>query len=295
MNEGFSVFDWTRRLLDPDDSARLRVGSGASSRVYALASGFEIVAAKWYRGAIGEDSQFERELEGLRAVSHPNVIGLLGAGVARGRPALFLEYADGDLFEWIFEREPSEREARAVLAQLAAALRAVHAAGIAHRDVKCENVLLIEAESDAPTVKLADFGMSAPFAPGSKIVGDPCGSLEYCAPEIFDPAGYDERADVWSYGVVAFAVLTREAAFGIDSEMGIVETIRRAREETLSWDSGVGRALSAEARRFVEACLERDPRARPSSAALVDDRYLSPANPRGTSRGSERPTSGGRP
>nr|CAD1843724.1 unnamed protein product [Ananas comosus var. bracteatus] len=129
-----------------------------------------------------------------------------GAGVEAKGP---------DLFDWIRERrgEPAkEPEAAAVVAQIAAALAACHFRGVAHRDVKPDNILLDGAGRRA---RLADFGSAACFVPGEGGAGAMAGLVGtpyYVAPEVVAGMEYGEKVDVWSLGVVMYVMLTGGAA-----------------------------------------------------------------------------------
>jgi serine/threonine protein kinase len=124
------------------------------------------------------------------------------------------ECKGGDLLDRVTEKEfYTEREARMTCNVLFKAMDYIHKMKIAHRDIKPENVLLVEKEDDT-TIKIADFGFA-------KRVNKPnclrtlCGTAQYVAPEVLDlhSPGYDQRADMWSVGVVTYILLGGYAPF----------------------------------------------------------------------------------
>lgn len=124
------------------------------------------------------------------------------------------ECKGGDLLDRVTEKEfYTEREARATCNILFQAMDYIHRKKIAHRDIKPENVLLVDRDDDT-TIKIADFGFA-------KRVNKPnclrtlCGTAQYVAPEVLDlhSPGYDQRADMWSVGVVTYILLGGYAPF----------------------------------------------------------------------------------
>ena len=147
-----------------------------------------------------------REIRVLKRLSHPNVIRLLDVAETNAKIYCIMEYADGgSLLDYVRRRKRlQEPEAAKFAYQTCLALDRCHRLGVAHRDVKLEN-LLLDARDD---IKLIDFGLSAVLAPGKKLKVH-CGSPSYAAPEIVARKPYDgPPVDVWSMGVVTFAMVT---------------------------------------------------------------------------------------
>merc|ERR1719240_432979 len=161
-----------------------------------------------------------KECQILETLTHPNVIHVKGHGTGEGKHAhlyfIFMELAGGgELFDQVIDRGANampEATARGFFNQMLDGVAYCHLAGIAHRDLKLENVLL----NKAGVVKLIDFGLSHVYprlADGSvdrsKPLKDVCGSKSYAAPEVLAAAGYDGfAADMWSLGVCLFAMLS---------------------------------------------------------------------------------------
>ena len=156
----------------------------------------------------------EARLHRLAVAPHDNLVALLQPPlVADGYHHLVITLCDRDLVDLLadFGAVP-ELRARDLIGQAAAGVRHLHMLGIAHRDLKLENLMLVGA-----TVKLIDFGLSSDRGPGA-LLSDVVGSLAYCAPEVLNidvarrlgeppPPGYDGfAADVWSLGICLFAL-----------------------------------------------------------------------------------------
>ena len=156
----------------------------------------------------------------LSSLDHPNVIKVLGHGTGPSNSShlyfIFMERASGgELLDQILASNALvEVVAKSFMRQLLAGVEYLHAQGVAHRDLKLENVLLTEVGGSK--VKIIDFGLSHVYpktATGavdrSTPLVDICGSPSYCAPEVRVGVGYDGfQADVWSLGVCFFAMLS---------------------------------------------------------------------------------------
>lgn len=107
------------------------------------------------------------------------------------------------------------------------ALRYLHCdCGIAHRDVKLENIVVCSASDEQPVAKLCDFGLAATHRAGC-CMHTRCGSEEYAPPEIMHGGGYDGRkSDVWSFGVVLYATLFGVFPFDLRVQRGAKHTLR---------------------------------------------------------------------
>lgn len=264
--------DWARRLASPDENgtAKYCIATGASARIYLLLGcDGECVVAKWFvvqPGSAASERQFARETACLERIRHENVVSYLGKGMVEGKRVIFLEYmAGGDLYDWIGVAIPSEAQAIGVLRQVLTGLAALHAASIMHRDLKCENVLLAD-DADEPRIKICDFGLSNRCADGRPINDDFCGTSEYVAPEIWRMCNYNKSADVWSFGVLAFAVLTGLFPFGT-IEKGIEPFVEEVMRGKLVWDSYC--LVSDCGREFVGSCLQINPASRSSIKELL--------------------------
>jgi serine/threonine-protein kinase len=149
-----------------------------------------------------------RPAEGEIAVriNHPQVVRTFEYGdTSRGEHYLVMEFVDGWSFHHLCETKQGRTAQKLEwLAQAAEGLAAVHAAGFIHHDINPGNFLL----SREHQVKLIDFGLAVPNKPAFRGPGNRTGTLRYMAPELIRRESIDERIDIFSFGVVAFELLT---------------------------------------------------------------------------------------
>ncbi|CAI6425404.1 CBM_HP2_G0010740.mRNA.1.CDS.1 [Saccharomyces cerevisiae] len=199
----------------------------------------------------------EREIIIMKLLNHPNVLRLYDVWETNTDLYLVLEYAEkGELFNLLVERGPlPEHEAIRFFRQIIIGVSYCHALGIVHRDLKPENLLLDHKYN----IKIADFGMAALETEG-KLLETSCGSPHYAAPEIVSGIPYQGFAsDVWSCGVILFALLTGRLPF--DEEDGNIRTlllkVQKGEFEMPSDDE-----ISREAQDLIRKILTVDPERR---------------------------------
>jgi eukaryotic-like serine/threonine-protein kinase len=157
-----------------------------------------------------------------------------------------------------------------ILRQLCAGLAAAHAAGLVHRDVKPENIMICRRGEDADVVKILDFGMvkkvdtqhSRNLTRGLRILGTPL----YMAPErLRDPADADARADLYAVGAVAFFMLSGKKMFESADDLALSSRILN--EEPPRVSQVAAQPIPVELDLLVQACLEKRREDRPQRAA----------------------------
>ncbi len=178
------------------------------------------VALKLIAGRHAADTEFrerfERESRLAASIDHPNIVPIYGAGEEDGRPYLVMRLVRGtDLQALLSERGRLDPDhAARIVAQVAAALDAAHAAGLVHRDVKPANVLL-----DAGHVYLTDFGLTR-LADGETEItttGHWMGTVDFASPEQLQAGRTDARSDVYALGCVLFTMLAGRPPFARDT------------------------------------------------------------------------------
>jgi eukaryotic-like serine/threonine-protein kinase len=181
------------------------------------------VAIKLLHADLAEDAamvrRFANEALAAGTLGHPNIVEATDMGFIKdGLPYIVLEYLEGTaLAEEIMRvREMPADRALWIAQQIASALAAAHAAGIVHRDLKTDNVFLIESRGRRDHVKVLDFGISRFLASADRtaIGGNLLGTPEFMAPEmVLTPESIDHRADIYALGVVLYEMLTGQVPF----------------------------------------------------------------------------------
>ncbi|MCX6633934.1 MAG: protein kinase [Acidobacteria bacterium] len=165
----------------------------------------------------GRLRRFEQEVRALAALNHPNIVTILDSGQAGEHRYLATELVEGETLRRRIRRGRMEAsDALAIAVQVAEAVAVAHAAGLIHRDLKPENIML---RPDG-YVKLLDFGIAKvmPAADGAEVsaltsTGLILGTVQYMPPEQARGLAVDERADVFSLGVVLYEMLAGRPPF----------------------------------------------------------------------------------
>uniref|UniRef100_A0A8D3D303 Serine/threonine-protein kinase DCLK2 n=1 Tax=Scophthalmus maximus TaxID=52904 RepID=A0A8D3D303_SCOMX len=154
----------------------------------------------------GKEHLIENEVAVLRRVRHPSIIELIEVDETPSQLFLVMELVKGgDLFDAITSSTKySERDASAMVFNLAGAIKYLHRMNIVHRDIKPENLLVCEYPDGTKSLKLGDFGLAT-------VVDGPlytvCGTPTYVAPEIIAETGYGLKVDIWAAGVITYILL----------------------------------------------------------------------------------------
>jgi serine/threonine-protein kinase len=203
-------------------------------------------------------ARFLREARLAARLAHPNIVHVYDVGEDDGRPFMAMEYVDGEtLTELVARRGPLPAEEAAELGiQACRGLAAVHAAGLVHRDVKPQNLLL---RRDG-VLKLGDFGIAFGVE-GTRLTmaGTVLGTAAYLAPEQARGEEVTAAADVYGVGAVLYELLTGQPPRAPSSIAELVVTT------TIEPPAGAPPALAA----VVMRCLDPEPQLRPASAAVV--------------------------
>ena len=258
------------RMLDRRYHVRSRIAHGGMATVY-LATDTRLdreVALKVMHADLARDADFVGrfigEAKSVAKLSHPNIVGVYDQGADGQYLYLAMEYVPGrTLRELMRERGWLPwQEALAIIDPMLAGLAAAHQAGIVHRDVKPENVLI----TDDGRVKVVDFGLArASAAVGNTRAGMIIGSVAYISPEQVTGAPSDARSDVYAAGIVLFEMLTGRQPFTGDVPLTVAYA--HVNSDVPPVSSLVG-GLPPGVDQLVRAATSRDPQVRPTDASV---------------------------
>jgi serine/threonine protein kinase/formylglycine-generating enzyme required for sulfatase activity len=291
-----SVGAQSGRLLGGRYKLEQCIGSGGMGEIYRARRMHigDTVAVKVLRADVVEDEKsrqrFYREARAAAMLHHPNAVVIHDFGEdADGTAYIVMELLVGRSLRQVLIQEGTITAVRAygIIRQASAALDAGHRNGIVHRDIKPDNIILLDSNDAADHVKILDFGIAKVLDNKTldthsleqrlTNVGSVIGTPHYMAPEQCQGEEADSRSDIYSLGVVLYELLTGVAPFLAKTPTGVAikhvtEKPRPLREINPSVPEAVDRV--------VLHALEKDPNARPQTAlelarefenALVND------------------------
>ena len=287
------------------------LGEGGMGEVYRARDGRlgRDVAMKVLPAEFASDAdriaRFQREAQVLAALNHPHIAGIYGIEESAGQRALVLELVEGPtLAERLAAGPVALDEGLLIARQIAEAVEAAHERGIIHRDLKPANIKL----TPDGKVKVLDFGLAAMSAGGvepsgaglshsptltlaATRAGIILGTAGYMAPEQAAGKNVDRRADVWSFGVVLWEMLTGRRLFDGETVSHTLADVLRAPIDLTQLPADVPPFLHELLRR----CLDRDPATRLrdiGEARVAIQQYL--ADPRAATIRPSNPDQGNR-
>ena len=267
------------------------IGAGVFGKVYEathLAARQKCALKVISKARMSEDRVHEdllkQELAALERISHPYIVRVMDLFEDDQSIYVALELLPhGNLIQVLSKIRKcgasfTERDAANLVWQMLLAVSYVHEAGMIHRDIKMENVMVDmrpskgDPNSADMVCKLSDFG----FACMADTVDDhlSCGTPLYMAPEMIEANGYDQKVDIWSLGVIVFAMLTSTFPFNARNKQLIFAQILSKKTEPAYgllekyWDGG------QLVKDFVRRCLDKNPRSRWSAQELLEHPWL---------------------
>uniref|UniRef100_A0A2D3UTK2 non-specific serine/threonine protein kinase n=1 Tax=Ramularia collo-cygni TaxID=112498 RepID=A0A2D3UTK2_9PEZI len=285
-----------------------QIGKGAFASVYQLATkrdgqlfaAKELEKRKFIKNGI-LDRKLENEMQIMQSISHPSIVQYCEHEDIQNHLYIIMEFvACGDLQQHLTEYGPlSESMAKQMATQVFDALHYLHNKRITHRDIKPDNILIASLDDDNFVIKLSDFGLSKAVKDNDTFLKTFCGTLLYCAPEVFPhydahvagqgtkrprkqmpPANrfhsYSQAVDIWSFGAVLWYSLCHKPPFeGVADNTGrgmfdkIMMTPLDAADLTRQ-------GTSEEAVALLVQMLNTDPAARPSALYCMQHEWFGP-------------------
>jgi len=217
------------------------------------------------------NQKLEREITLMKLIQHPNIMQLYDVYETDRDLYLILEHIEGgELFDYLVKRgRLSEPEALGFFQQIIYGVDFCHRNHICHRDLKPENLLLDKNLN----IKIADFGMASLQVP-TKMLETSCGSPHYASPEIIKGIKYDgTAADVWSCGIILYALLTGNLPFDD-------ENIRRLLSKVKTGVYYMPEYLSSDAKNLISRMLVVDPAKRIKMSEIMKHPWFTSIPPK---------------
>jgi len=209
--------------------------------------------------------RFMREARLAARLSHPNIVAVYDVGEEDGLPFIVMEYVEGETVADLLRRRGrlESEEAVQLALQACAGLESAHEAGLVHRDIKPQNLLV----TPGGAVKIADFGIARSLD-GTRLtqVGTVLGTAAYLAPEQAAGETVTAAADVYALGAVLYELLTGRPPYVADS---LAELAARQQEGTIAPVGELESDVPPATEDAVMHALARDPEYRPPSAAAL--------------------------
>ncbi|XP_024543707.1 protein-tyrosine kinase 2-beta-like isoform X2 [Selaginella moellendorffii] len=240
------------------------LGQGAYGTVYeAIWLGHKFAVKVFPQG----DTSFAKELAVLEADKHPNVLHIASHSfdAEKQRYSLVMEKMDMDLANYLLKKKKSLPllSIVAVMLQVATGMAWLHSKNIIHRDLKPQNILVGEEDNDLVSIRIADFGVSRPDFISSLISEATAkqGTRNFMAPEVWSGERYTKKADVYSYGMMIYQLVTGNVPF--EDGMDMEQVLRGERPEV---PATCPEFLS----QLMRECWSHDAKERPSFSDICE-------------------------
>ncbi|KAF5020070.1 hypothetical protein F66182_7912 [Fusarium sp. NRRL 66182] len=242
------------------------IGKGSFGKVYLashkLTNGSKVVLKSANKG----DSNLAREIHHHRQFIHPHIARLYEVIVTENMVWMVLEYCSGDeLYNHLLEHGPLPvHKVQKIFTQLVGAVCYVHNHSCVHRDLKLENILFDKHEN----VKLVDFGFTREYEGRTNHLQTFCGTICYSAPEMLKGEKYaGEKVDVWSLGIILYALLCGELPFDDDDD-------NVTRTKILSDEPKFPDHMPPDAVPLIKMLLSKRPLLRPTLPEILSNPFL---------------------
>lgn len=222
-----------------------------------------------------------REIKILKMCQgHRNIIRLHDVQTDELHVYIVMELMEGGELLDRLQRQHSFTEAQAssIFRQLVSAVSFMHKKRIVHRDLKPENLMFSSADEECTTVKVIDFGFARSVSEETQALTTPCYTLVYAAPEVLSSQnkdGYTEACDLWSLGVILYAMLCGHAPF-YGQSVSTEDIIERIKAGQFSFSGEEWSSVSDAAKEVIEGLLTVDAKHRLTLEGLASHSWLTP-------------------
>ncbi len=261
--------NYVGKRLDGRYELKEIVGIGGMAVVYKAYDNVEdrIVAVKILKDeyATNEDflRRFKNESKAISLLSHPNIVKVYDVSFGDVIQYIVMEYIEGITLKEYIEKNGSLvwKTVVAIAVQILRALQHAHDRGIVHRDVKPQNIIIL----DNGTIKVTDFGIARFARTETQTITDKAiGSVHYMSPEQARGDATDEKADIYSVGVILYEMLTGKLPFEADSAVSVAIMQLQSKPKLPSEiDPTIPRGLE----QIIMHAMQKDPERRYHSAA----------------------------
>lgn len=251
-----------------------QIGTGGMSDVYKAEDlvDHRTVAVKILKDEFSENDDFLRrfrnESKAIAVLSHPNIVKIYDVGLEDEVKFIVMEYIDGITLKDFIEQQGVLRwkDALFFITQILRALQSAHDKGIVHRDIKPQNIMLLEDG----TIKVMDFGIARFSRIDGKTLSDKTvGSVHYISPEQARGDMTDERSDIYSVGVMLYEMVTGKKPYDGDSPVAIA--LKHMQEDCVP-PREIMQSVPEALEEIVIHAMEKDPARRYQSAAqMIND------------------------
>ncbi len=263
-----------------------KIGTGGMGAVYLAEHpliGKRVALKVIHRELAGNKEvvqRFFQEAKAVTRIGHEHIVEIHDFGVTpEGDHFYIMEYLEGKTLAQVLsaERILDTRRALHIAAQIASALGAAHSSGVIHRDLKPDNVMLIDRLGDKDFVKLLDFGLAKMFASNSAVktaAGVLLGTPQYMSPEACESrATVDGRTDIYAIGILLFQMCTGRLPFDGES-MG--EVLVKQIQQLPPAPRAINPNLPPAVEQLILRCLAKNPDARFPTMAQLREALLDP-------------------
>jgi len=250
-----------------------KIGSGSFASVYLakhkLTQTYVAIKSVMKEQLLADNSmtRFHREVSILKKMDHPFISELFEVIETPFAFHLVMEYAqNGSILDYVNTHgRLSEEIARRYFSQIISALDYIHNHHyVAHRDLKAENILLDRYDN----IKLIDFGLSKSFTRVSPELNTACGSPAYAAPEMIKGEQYTKAADIWSLGILLYAMVAAQLPF---DDQNVHQLLEKICAQEVIYPPFFSRSLVG----FLQRILTKNPEQRITIHKIKDDPWFS--------------------